>query len=121
VRPFPITLGSVGTLGRAPARTLVCGVSEGEQALGELARRLDRALAAAGWSAEGRPFKPHLTLGRSRRREAAAAFRAVAPALPVDGLGWWVDRLTLVESQLGSGPPVYVVRATAAFGASRDG
>ena len=40
------------------------GIDEGADVLGALARAVEQRLDASGFPPEGRPFNPHLTLGR---------------------------------------------------------
>jgi 2'-5' RNA ligase len=90
-------------------RTLWIGLAEGHAALTELAGTLDGALVEAGWAAETRPFRAHLTLARSDGLAAgplvaerlAAAFGDATIDAPL-------DRLVLYESVTGGGPARYV-------------
>ena len=58
-------LGAFPSLARP--RVIWAGVTVGTGAMVEVARRVDEALAAVGFSREARPFSPHVTLGRVRR------------------------------------------------------
>jgi 2'-5' RNA ligase len=59
-------------------RVVWAGVGEGAGALRALESALRPRLAAAGFPTEGRPFAPHLTLGRLKDKGPAAALRAAA-------------------------------------------
>lgn len=94
-------------------RVLWLGVRERDHP-GRLGRLVEGVLAAArgaglDTSAEdGRPFRPHVTIARPRRRRPAVpeAFYALAP-----GLEWTPGELLLLESvRAPSGPPVYEPR-----------
>jgi 2'-5' RNA ligase len=66
----------------------------------------EAAARAAGFEAEGRPFRAHLTLGRWRDR-------AQRPALPGADLGTTTfDNLTLFRSELRSTGAIYTPLAT---------
>jgi 2'-5' RNA ligase len=72
--------------------------------------RIERGGANLGFPPEGRPFRPHLTLGRIREGERLpdgwkAALEAVPPGEP-----FLADRVTLFESQLAGPGRVYSVR-----------
>jgi len=69
--------------GRAAPRVLFVGLRDdgGSASLSALARALDDALAEAGWPHEGRPFRPHLTLGRVPEGLAPARLAALRQAL----------------------------------------
>jgi 2'-5' RNA ligase len=97
-KPFDISLAGSGCFPnpRTPA-VIWIGVEAGAEAAVELAAAVDEAVAPLGFKKEKRPFKPHLTIGRTRdNREgrdtitvktkqlknfAAAAGRAEALAL----------------------------------------
>ena len=100
-----LTLSVLGTFpgGRNP-RVIWAGVSGGSESLDDLHRRAEQAVEGLGWSADGRPFRPHLTLGRVRDRVnprqrqaiADAVARARMPSLP----GWRPDTIRLYRSVL---------------------
>ena len=105
VRPFRLELCSLGTFpeGKRP-RVLWAGTGRGGARLVALARELDRAFDAAGLGRAQKALVPHLTLGRWRTPRVAAA----APWNEVGSIGGFTVRsLALLESTLGSGPPVY--------------
>jgi len=67
-RVFDAELRGLGAFPSATRpRVVWAGVSEGAHAMVELAGRVDGALAALGFAREGRPFSPHVTLGRVRQ------------------------------------------------------
>jgi RNA 2',3'-cyclic 3'-phosphodiesterase len=76
------------------------GVAMGSESLKELAQRLNQALEAAGFPAEKRPLRPHITLARCRSKMAAAALRG-AP-LPPRCPETVIDRFHLFQSRLDS-------------------
>ena len=100
-----LSLSGLGTFpaGRNP-RVIWAGVSGGAESLDDLHRRAERAVRDLGWSADSRPFRPHLTLGRVRDRvnprQRQAVFDAVSrarlPAIP----GWRPDTVRLYRSVL---------------------
>jgi len=108
-------LGAFPTINRP--RVLWAGITGAElPRLTALQSELGNALRTAGVALEGERFHPHLTLGRVRRplkpperpvlREWISRWGAVAfgdvPA----------DRVRLIRSQLGGGPPRYTTLAT---------
>ena len=116
--PFDITIGGAGVfppVGRP--RALWLGIRDGVDSLAALAARLNERLVAAGWPADDRPFRAHLTLARADGVRAgsatAAALRAAADDLAVSSV---VDRLVLFESVTGGGPARYLPRAEARLG-----
>lgn len=107
--PFDVAIGGAGTFptGSRP-RALWLGLRAGGSALSDLAATVDRALVEAGWPAETRPFRAHLTLARADGVSAAARIAAhlieAASALQIDCS---VDRIGLFESLTGDGPARY--------------
>jgi 2'-5' RNA ligase len=107
--PFEVTIGGAGTFPNdTRPRALWLGVRSGGEDLATLAASIDRALVGAGWPAESKPFRAHLTLARadgvpagarvaSRLIEAAAGLRIVGS----------IDRIGLFESLTGGGPARY--------------
>jgi RNA 2',3'-cyclic 3'-phosphodiesterase len=87
VPPFTVSLGGLGGFppGRAP-RVLWAGVLAGREEMTALHRALEMALAARGIpEEEGRPFHPHVTLGRSRDPRGAGGLLSTLGAGPVFG------------------------------------
>lgn len=74
-RPVTVTVAELGAFpdARRP-RVLWAGVSP-EPGLELLQHQVEQAFAPLGFPPEGRPFRPHLTLGRVERGARAAAFR----------------------------------------------
>lgn len=68
VNPFALQFGRIGVFPSPQrARIIWTGVTTGAGEIGKMAGSLEAALAGKGFSAERRPFKAHLTLGRVRR------------------------------------------------------
>lgn len=78
--------------------------------------RIERGGEGIGFPPEGRPFRPHITLGRVREghRLPAGALEELNRTAPQPA--FLADRLVLFESQLGTGGPSYQVRAEFPFG-----
>ena len=106
---FEVTIGGAGTFpdDRRP-RALWLGLRSGGSELAALAATVNRTLAEAGWPADPKPFRAHLTLARAdgvaagatvaaRLIETAAALRIVCP----------INRIGLFESLTGGGPARY--------------
>ena len=80
-RPVTVTVGEFGAFPdpRRP-RVLWAGVSP-EPGLELLQHQVEQEFGPLGFPPEGRPFRPHLTLGRAERDAGAAAFRGLDDVL----------------------------------------
>ncbi len=108
-RAFDAALGPPGAFPNPRrARVLWLGMAAGADALVARAEALDAALRARGFPPADHPFTPHLTLGRVRAREED--WRAALEAAPALGMGFRVDRISLVESRLSAQGSTYLVR-----------
>ena len=75
---------------------------------------VERAMQALGFPLEGRPFRPHLTLGRAARDARAPAWSGlnrIASAIRMDELAH-VSSIDVMESRLHSKGPEYFVRSS---------
>jgi RNA 2',3'-cyclic 3'-phosphodiesterase len=96
---FTLALGGVGRFSRGRlVRVVWLGVSAGAPELVTVAERLEAECARAALAGEARPFRPHLTLGRSRAREGAVVGELPAPPVLEP---WRADELVLYRSRLG--------------------
>lgn len=85
------------------ARIVWAGVGQGSASLLALAEDLEDFLAPLGFEKEKRGFKPHITLGRARRRPG----RLPEGAEAVEAPGFAARRIELVESSPGEGGVAY--------------
>lgn len=101
VPPFLLEVRGAGCFpdARAP-RVVWVGIGRGAGELEVLSRHLEEAIRGVGLPEEGRPFSPHLTLGRVRGRpdrELASLCRSVADRTWGE---FRVEEFLLMESQL---------------------
>jgi 2'-5' RNA ligase len=102
---FMVRFGGLGAFPRAHrANVLWLGLSDGGAELARLAGITETAARTAGFPAEEKPFRAHLTLSRFRPPADVAPLVQRTP--PAD-LEMPVRALSLMLSQLGSGPPRY--------------
>ena len=109
---FEISMTAVGSFGGRRPRVVWIGVARdrGYDRLQQLRRRLDQAMAEAGFSTEPEAFRPHLTLGRVRRqatRPDLAAIRTAVETAPAPDIRSVVKRVALVHSILLKDGPQY--------------
>lgn len=105
-----LTATGVTTLpGGRSARVIVAEVVP-EPALELLQHRIEAAGRTIGIEPEGRPFRPHLTLGRVRHGERLPAVAQTRLAAEPIALSTVVDAVALLESRPGGAGPRYVSR-----------
>jgi len=104
---FPMAWGGLGAFPRASRASVVwIGVVAGEERLAALAVATDDALESAGFPAEDRPFRPHLTISRIRPPEDV---RSVIRGDPLEAVPMHLDRITIYQSRLARGGASYAV------------
>ena len=96
IAPFELELGELGAFPSLRRPQAVFFRVGPRPQLATLAAAVERAVVQAGFAAESRPFRPHLTLGRSRRGRNVPMTASVTP--PGDALV--VDEIVLFRSQL---------------------
>ena len=114
-KPFPLPLGGLGAFPSAQRPRVVWAGCEAVPPLELLQHDVERAMHEQGFALEGRPFRPHLTLGRVRdgampREFADLPGQLERLAFDADCL---VSSLDLMESTLSSKGSVYAVRHAA--------
>lgn len=90
-------------LGLFPAKGILYASVQPGAGLIELQREVARASETCGLVPESRPFRPHITLARSRGKEGQRTLRHLSqPALPSFGaaISWEAEELLLIESHL---------------------
>lgn len=102
---FSLEFGGLGAFPRAErARVLWLGVEEGAAQLGEVARNVEDTARQAGFPAETKHFRAHLTLSRIQPPRSVAAILAGSPSLAVR---MPVHEVVLFRSHLGRSPARY--------------
>jgi 2'-5' RNA ligase len=108
---FALRLGAPIALPTARRPRVIALAAQPEDALSDLAARLERAAVAHGVAPEPRPFRAHLTIGRVRaHRIPALAAAAPTAAQPV-------SEVVLFRSDLGPDGSRYSALATLPLGA----
>ena len=114
-RPFPIAVTGFGAFppGRPP-RVLWAGL-ETAPPLELLQDGVERRMADLGFSLEGEPFRPHVTVGRVRRGRSAG--RTTARLLAAEHAdAFVVEQVSVMESLLETATPRYAVRHVVRLG-----
>jgi len=94
--PFELRLREVVAFPSPRRPQVIAATVEPEAPLVELARAVEAAVVRAGFPADERAFRPHLTLGRVRDR----AHPAVATAGPLEPAPFRVTEVVLYRSEL---------------------
>jgi 2'-5' RNA ligase len=103
-----LSTGGVSPSVRQP-RVIYLGIDP-EPSLELLQDRVERGGERLGFPPEGRPFRPHLTLGRVREgHRLPQGWQAELERIPA-GEAFVADRVVLFESELTPAGPTYTVR-----------
>ena len=110
--PFDVTPAGVGSFGgRANLRVVWVGLGDDGGALAGVAGLVQAAMEPLGYEREQRAFNAHLTLGRVRegasRDERMRLHDAIARFEPPPIPSFHVERVSLMQSNLGRGGAVY--------------
>lgn len=106
---FRIRLAGIGAFPNPRHPQVVwAGIREGAEAMEDLARRLDDALARARFPREPRGFTPHLTLARVKDSRLWGDLSRVLPVFEAEEVGAQdVRSLLVMESLLRPQGPIY--------------
>jgi len=107
--PFELTVARTGCFPpRGAARIVWAGIDGPPQPLIDCHRACEQAYADLGFKPEGRPFSPHLTIGRVRDAHTSHEIRAAVDAESAFSAGSFpVDELVMFESVLRPVGPIY--------------
>lgn len=115
VGPIPLRLTDLGAFpSKTRPRVLWVGL-DAPAALELLQDRLERSGEEIGFAPEGRPFRPHVTLGRVREAHRLPARALEAFEGMVDKLPFLAERIVLYESLLSPRGPRYEPRLALPF------
>ena len=110
-RVLKIGLGEIGGFpGRSRAKVIWQGIYGDVDELAALQRDLAGELEQCGFEQESRPFRPHLTLGRSRRPVSLPPYHEADPTGRFE-----LSSVSLIRSVLGKGGAQYTALHTAAL------
>lgn len=109
MRGFTVALGGFGAFPAAARARVVWLGCEPAPPLELLQHAVEREYAALGFPVEGRPFRPHLTLGRARPRGGVRGLEPLLEAAAFDA-PWSVAAVDLMESTLTRDGARYTVR-----------
>jgi len=111
-RPLPLAVRGFGVFPDATRPRVIWAGLDADPTLELLQHRVEQEFSPLGFPPEGRPFRPHLTLGRAAREARPRDFAGLAGAL--DGLHYeeavLVASVDLMQSIAQAGGMVYQVR-----------
>ena len=109
---FPARLGLIGTF----PSVIWVGLSEGSEECEAIYKKLKPELRNAGFQLDNKPYHPHITIARSRRRMDFSEKNAFECKILPKTDAFIVDRLTLFESRLRPKGPEYFPLTRVPFG-----
>mgnify|MGYP001043449696 CR=1 FL=1 len=116
--PFVVNLAGMGAFPdpRKP-RIVWVGVEKGVDRLVEITNQIETAMEKLGFPREGRPFKPHLTVGRIRELKQPSVTTGALERVEVGEIGeFTVERISLIKSQLDPAGSIYTILTEALLG-----
>lgn len=99
-------------------RIVWAGATESSGTLADLVRRMDEALTRLGYPSDGKPFRPHITLGRVKEDRSHGELRRTVQSAALDAMMQDVGELVLMASDLSSRGPRYSVVSHHSLGVS---
>jgi 2'-5' RNA ligase len=119
VPPFSLRLGTPGAFpGTRRPRVLWIGVDGDVASLVKLQQEIERDLETGGFRMEGRPYRPHLTMGRFRDPLKPSGLERTLENIKdvYQAESFIAEGLTLFKSDLKPGGAVYTVLKYFPFG-----
>jgi 2'-5' RNA ligase len=105
---FDLELSGIGQFNTGGRPRVVWVGVQSSPALSHLARKIDRAIAAAGLPPEDRNFAPHVSIARLRNAAMPRVARYLSEHALFRASIFTVKHFTLFESLQGNDRPVYV-------------
>jgi 2'-5' RNA ligase len=107
---FAVQLAGAGSFppGGRKIRAVWLGIARGSDELAGIADRVGGSLLARGWEPDARPYRPHVTVGRTDAtgiRDAGLASQMLEAAAEDWSTSFLADRVVLYRSHLGGRPP----------------
>jgi 2'-5' RNA ligase len=122
IEPFQMALRGVGGFPtREQARVIWAGISHGKDPLEKLADAVEKAYGPLGFPTEQKPFRAHLTIGRTRSMAGHKRLVKLLEEVSFRGNSSWpVESVTLFHSELTRQGPVYRPLAVFPFKPAED-
>ncbi len=116
VKPFDLAVSGIGAFPSMTRPSVVWVGCDGGPHLELIQHGVERECAAVGFALDGRPFRPHLTLGRTKRGVSPdlKGFLQMASRLSVNGTAL-ISSVELMRSVLGPEGASYTRRHSVAL------
>jgi 2'-5' RNA ligase len=107
--PFDLNIRGTGAFpGLKNPRIIWIGLFDGKGILIPLQREIDASLEKTGFQPEGRPFRPHLTLGRLKTNRGKEELIRTIERYREEEIGEFrVEKVVLFKSDLTPSGPIY--------------
>ncbi len=108
-QPFQLSVRGTGTFPNLKKpRVIWIGLVEGNGVLIPLQKEMDASLEKIGFQPEGRPFRPHLTLGRVKSNRGKEELMRRVEKYREEEIGnFQVEKVILFKSDLTPAGPIY--------------
>lgn len=118
--PFSLTIGGVGAFPSTRRPRVVWVGIQAPPKLAELAQQMEQLGLKFGIEPEGRPFSPHLTIGRVQQHAVLEELQALTESLTTIKVGELgklsVESICLFRSDLRSSGAIYTLLSRASLG-----
>lgn len=106
--PFQLEIRRTGSFGGSHPRVFWCGFAGDVEKLNNLYTSIEKNFRDIGIRGDGKPFRPHLTIGRNRSGSRQERVSAILRGMNDYSVGKFpVEGLTLFRSELRPGGPVH--------------
>ena len=112
------SLSKVGTFGGRRPRVVWAGIDGNIEAIAEMAKSIDNAMAKLGFEREKRKFSPHFTVGRIRKPQGTDRLLSRIKGIKVPSDEFDLGKVILMKSVLSPGGSIYTPLAEFVLGSS---
>ncbi len=120
--PFSVRVKGAGAFPSLKnPRVIWMGLADGKEMLISLQGEIEARLEKIGFEPEGRPFQPHLTLGRMKSSRGKEDLVRKMEKYPEEEFGdFQVERVALFKSDLRPSGPIYTLLRVLSLGGRGD-